>query len=180
MLFINPMWDSESERIGKQKCTPLGYKLHGISDLIGFASLLLLLVTGVYLRYRSVVGTYHSTLLWLHDGSKAVIQDYKGHPYKAKLLGVFCDKCDETILAYNASEEASWLAFRYQVDRQAASELVEIRKRLKLTQAQAAKLGGGGKNAFSRYERGQTKPVAAVINLFKLLDKHPDLIKELV
>ena len=28
--------------------------------------------------------------------------------------------------------------------------------------------------------RGQAKPVAAVINLFKLLDKHPDLIKELV
>lgn len=28
--------------------------------------------------------------------------------------------------------------------------------------------------------RGQAKPMAAVINLFKLLDKHPELIKELV
>lgn len=116
----------------------------------------------------------------LHDGSKVVTQEYKGHPYKAKLPGAFCDKCDEAILVYDAAEEAAWLAFRDQVDRQAASELVEIRKRLKLTQAQAAKLAGGGKNAFSRYERGQAKPVAAVINLFKLLDKHPDLIKELV
>jgi HTH-type transcriptional regulator/antitoxin MqsA len=116
----------------------------------------------------------------LHDGSKVVTQDYKGHPYQAKLHGAFCDKCDEAILVYDASEEAAWLAFRDQVDSQAARELEGIRKRLKLTQAQAAKLAGGGKNAFSRYERGQAKPVAAVINLFKLLDKHPDLIKELV
>jgi len=115
----------------------------------------------------------------LHDGSKTVTQDYKGHPYQAQVRGAFCDKCDEAILTYDVAEEAAWLAFRDQVDRLAASELESIRKRLKLTQAQAAKLAGGGKNAFSRYERGQAKPVAAVINLFKLLDKHPDLIKEL-
>ena len=115
----------------------------------------------------------------LHDGSKTVTQDYKGHPYQSQVRGAFCDKCDEAILVYDAAEEAAWLAFRDQVDRQVASELEAIRKRLKLTQAQAAKLAGGGKNAFSRYERGQAKPVAAVINLFKLLDKHPDLIKEL-
>ena len=115
----------------------------------------------------------------LHDGSKAVTQEYKGHSYQAKVRGAFCDKCDEAILTYNANDEAAWLAFRDQVDQQVASELESIRKRLKLTQAQAAKLTGGGKNAFSRYERGQAKPVAAVINLFKLLDKHPDLIKEL-
>ena len=116
----------------------------------------------------------------LHDGSRTVTQEYKGHPYQAQVRGAFCDKCDEAVLIYDAAEEEAWLAFRDQVDRQAASELESIRKRLKLTQAQAAKLAGGGKNAFSRYERGQAKPVAAVINLFKLLDKHPDLIKELV
>jgi len=115
----------------------------------------------------------------LHDARKVVTQDYKGYPYQALVQGAFCDKCDEAVLIYDADEEAAWLAFRDQVDRQAASELVAIRKRLNLTQAQAAKLAGGGKNAFSRYERGQAKPVVAVINLFKLLDKHPDLIKEL-
>jgi len=115
----------------------------------------------------------------LHDGSKTVTQEYKGHPYQAQVRGAFCDKCDEAVLVYDAAEEAAWLAFRDQVDQQVAGELEAIRKRLKLTQAQAAKLTGGGKNAFSRYERGQAKPVAAVINLFKLLDKHPDLIKEL-
>lgn len=58
-------------------------------------------------------------------------------------------------------------------------ELVRIRKRLKLTQAQAAAIAGGGPNAFSRYERGKARPVAAVINLFRLLDKHPELLAEL-
>lgn len=116
----------------------------------------------------------------LHDDTKLIVQDYKGHKYQSRLHGAFCDKCDEAIMLHDATEETAWLEFRDQVDRQVASDLEGIRKRLKLTQIQAAKLAGGGKNAFSRYERGQAKPVAAVINLFKLLDKHPDLIKELV
>lgn len=60
-----------------------------------------------------------------------------------------------------------------------ASELVRVRKKQKLTQMEAAILAGGGKNAFSRYERGQAKPVAAVVNLFRLLDRHPELLGEL-
>lgn len=42
-----------------------------------------------------------------------------------------------------------------------------------------AAITGGGPNAFSRYERGKARPVAAVINLFRLLDKHPELLAEL-
>ena len=64
MLFINPMWDNEAERIGKQKCTPLGYTLHTISDLLGFVGLLLLFGTGAYLGYRSITGTFSAALLW--------------------------------------------------------------------------------------------------------------------
>ena len=65
MLFINPMWDNEAERIGKQRCTRLGYALHGISDLIGFFALLLLFGIAAYLGYRGVVGTCRASLLWL-------------------------------------------------------------------------------------------------------------------
>jgi len=38
---------------------------------------------------------------------------------------------------------------------------------------------GGGVNAFSRYENGKTKPPLALVKLFKLLDRHPDLLDEL-
>jgi hypothetical protein len=41
-MFINPMWDSKSQRLGKQKCTPRGYWLHAVSDLAGFFVLVLL------------------------------------------------------------------------------------------------------------------------------------------
>lgn len=64
-MFVHPMWDNESQRIGKQKCTPLGYTLHVIADLIGAIGLLILFVTGAYLAYRGVSGTFHKTLYWL-------------------------------------------------------------------------------------------------------------------
>jgi hypothetical protein len=64
-MFINPMWDNEAERIGKQRCTPLGYALHVVSDLIGFFALLLLLGTCAYLGYLSIVGTFRASFLWL-------------------------------------------------------------------------------------------------------------------
>jgi HTH-type transcriptional regulator/antitoxin MqsA len=31
-----------------------------------------------------------------------------------------------------------------------------------------------------RYERGEATPLPAVVNLFRLLDKHPELLKDLV
>lgn len=60
------------------------------------------------------------------------------------------------------------------------SEIRRIRRKLGLSQAAAARLTGGGHNAFSRYERGEATPVIAVIHLFRLLDKHPELLKDLV
>jgi HTH-type transcriptional regulator/antitoxin MqsA len=58
--------------------------------------------------------------------------------------------------------------------------LASVRERLNLNQQQAGKVFGGGANAFSRYESGKTKPPVALVKLFKVLDKHPDLFKEVV
>ena len=46
------------------------------------------------------------------------------------------------------------------------------------TMQEAARLTGGGHNAFSRYERGEASPLPAVVNLFRLLDKHPSLLRD--
>ena len=64
-MFLYPMWDNESQRIGKQKCTPWGYTLHGIAELLGFIGLLLLFGVGIYLGCKGVSGTFRATLLWL-------------------------------------------------------------------------------------------------------------------
>ena len=58
-------------------------------------------------------------------------------------------------------------------------EIRRIRRKLSLSQIAAARLTGGGHTAFSRYERGEATPLPAVINLFRLLDKHPELLSDL-
>jgi hypothetical protein len=65
MLFLHPMWDHESQRIGKQRCTPTGYALHVIAELIGLAGLLLLLALAVVLMTKAVAGTFRAAHLWL-------------------------------------------------------------------------------------------------------------------
>jgi hypothetical protein len=65
MLFIQPMWDSENERLGLKACTELGYTVRGIGDLVGFIGLLLLLATPVYLVYRFLRDKFSAGDLWL-------------------------------------------------------------------------------------------------------------------
>ena len=97
------------------------------------------------------------------------------------LSGWRCGGCDEvefeheSAIRYAAAGDE--LIRRVRVSQ--AKDLRRIRERLGMTQATAASLTGGGHNAFSRYEKGLISPMAAVLNLFRLLDKHPDLLDEL-
>jgi len=54
------------------------------------------------------------------------------------------------------------------------------RKKLGLKQSEAGQLFGGGISAFSEYERGKAQPHQSTVLLLKLLEKHPELLKELV
>jgi HTH-type transcriptional regulator/antitoxin MqsA len=90
--------------------------------------------------------------------------------------------CGDIEYTDNDSSERVWNAIEAlgaKAKARDAALLTHARKRLKLTQKQAAELTGGGHNAFSRYERGEAVPMRAVVNLFKILDKHPELVKEL-
>jgi len=97
------------------------------------------------------------------------------------LSGWRCAACGEvefdaeSVCRYAAAGDSLVLRAR----ELACTELRRIRRRLGLSQARAARLTGGGHNAFSRYERGEAVPLPAVVNLFRLLDKHPELLKEL-
>lgn len=115
----------------------------------------------------------------LVDSVRKVEEQYKGHSFASVIGGAFCDHCQDGFPELDSGQEAAWMAFRDRVDAEEAAELARIRRKLRLTQSEAATLAGGGKNAFSRYEKGKTKPVAAVINLFRLLDRHPELLNEL-
>jgi HTH-type transcriptional regulator/antitoxin MqsA len=98
------------------------------------------------------------------------------------LSGWRCGICDdvefdaESAQRYAAAGDALVLRDR----KRQSEEIRRIRRKLGLSQVAAARLTGGGHNAFSRYERGEASPLPAVINLFRLLDKHPELLKDLV
>ncbi len=64
-MFIYPMWDSETQRIGKQKCTPLGSRLHLLAEMIGFVSLFAVPSVLLFLAYRGISGSFHSSLWWI-------------------------------------------------------------------------------------------------------------------
>lgn len=57
--------------------------------------------------------------------------------------------------------------------------ILNVLKKLNLDQRDTAEIFGGGINAFSRYENDKKKPPLALVNLFKLLDRHPDLLNEI-
>ena len=106
------------------------------------------------------------------DGMESVVKN---------VVGWHCAECGEIEFSKGQAErynDALQLLKAKLIDRD-AQDLARIRKKLKLTQQQAAILTGGGKNAFSRYENGQAKPMAAVINLFRLLERNPKLVKDL-
>lgn len=115
----------------------------------------------------------------LHDGVRERTNDYRGHTFAATYTGAFCDRCGDGMIYHQSKIDDEWDAFCAHVDTNERRELAAIRARLGLTQEDASKLSGGGHNAFSRYERGEAKPMMAVMNLFRLLDRYPSLLPEL-
>ena len=107
-----------------------------------------------------------------HDGMTSVVKDVSGWR---------CETCGEvefdnaSARRYAAAGDELVLRAR----RHQSQELKRVRLKLGLSQVAAARLTGGGHNAFSRYERGEAAPLPAVVNLFRLLDKHPELLSDL-
>lgn len=99
---------------------------------------------------------------------------YQGYETIIDQPGDYCDHCGEAILsgADLRATEKQLNDFQARIEGLLTSEEIRtIRKRLKLTQKQAADIFGGGVNAFSRYERGEVRPIKAVNYLLKILDK---------
>ena len=114
------------------------------------------------------------------EGETFVVE-HAGRRIKVEgLSGWRCGACGEvefdaeSARRYAAAGDSLVLRER---DRQ-SKEIRRIRRKLGLSQLAAARLTGGGHNAFSRYERGEVTPLPAVIKLLRLLDKHPELLKD--
>jgi HTH-type transcriptional regulator/antitoxin MqsA len=123
-------------------------------------------------------------------GAAELIHDTRDLPYTYKgetttihaVTADFCLACGESIAGMVESERVmrEMLEFNKQVNATIVDPgfIAGVRKKLDLGQREAAEIFGGGVNAFSRYENGKTKPPLALVKLFKLLDRHPDLLDE--
>lgn len=123
-------------------------------------------------------------------GAAELIHDTRDLPYTYKgeatviaaVTGDFCPACAESILDAAESNRVmrEMRAFSKQVNAAIVDPgfITNVRKKLDLDQREAAEIFGGGINAFSRYENGKTKPPLALVKLFRLLDRHPDLLSE--
>ena len=108
---------------------------------------------------------------------------YKGESITIRNVpGWYCPDCGESepVTLKDANDFSRKIEEAIQAaDYRQRQELRSIRKRLKLKQAEAAEIFGGGVNAFSEYERGVRKPNKSTVLLLRLLDRHPGLLAEL-
>lgn len=123
-------------------------------------------------------------------GAAELVHDTRGLPYVYKgesttipgVTGDFCPTCSEVVLDRDHGDRYGELIGAFQREVNASyvdpAFIVSVRKKLALDQREAAEIFGGGVNAFSRYENGKTKPPRALVKLLKLLDRHPELLKE--
>lgn len=123
-------------------------------------------------------------------GAAELVHDCRDLPYTYKgestlipaLTGDFCPACGEAIFDRDQGDRYSELVGQFQRQVNAAfvnpDYIAKVRKQLDLDQRQAAEIFGGGVNAFSRYETGKTKPPLALVKLLKVLERHPELLKE--
>jgi HTH-type transcriptional regulator/antitoxin MqsA len=94
------------------------------------------------------------------------------------ISGWHCPQCGECEFDPGEGERHSAELDRMMREHQ-AKEIRAIRKKLGLKQSEAGSLFGGGVSAFSEYERGKTQPHKSTLLLFRLLDAHPELMREL-
>jgi HTH-type transcriptional regulator / antitoxin MqsA len=97
------------------------------------------------------------------------------------MKGDFCPACGEGVWdeeSYRRYTEAQTAIIRA-VKGDVSADIRRIRKSLKLTQTELSEVVGIGKVAFSRYERGETRPPTPLVKLLKLVEKHPDLLAEM-
>ncbi|WP_343632158.1 type II toxin-antitoxin system MqsA family antitoxin [Roseateles sp.] len=124
-------------------------------------------------------------------GAAELVQDTRDmeHLYKGNatvipdVVGDYCPACDECLMEPAESDRVirAMNDFEKQVNAEAVdpSFIVRVRKKLALDQREAAALFGGGVNGFSRYETGKTQPPLSLIQLLRVLDRHPSLLDEI-
>jgi HTH-type transcriptional regulator/antitoxin MqsA len=117
----------------------------------------------------------------IHDENHTEMITHNGESVTPTgLSGWFCTSCGDGWFDNESnirvSEAGDGLVLKSRELR--SQEVRRIRKKLGLTQKEAAAIFGGGPNAFSLYERGKIEPHTSTLKLLHLLDRNPNLVDE--
>ena len=107
---------------------------------------------------------------------------YRGKPLVVKLPYAECNSCGFDVVSYELMVEGDAIvkeAKRKADGLYSPDEIQQARLKLELTQAEAAEFFGGGRNAFSKYERGEVTQGVSLDKLMKVCLKHPIIYHDL-
>lgn len=112
-------------------------------------------------------------------GVQPITLTYKDLSTTFDMPGWYCAECGESVHTGSdmALSDRHLNALKAQAENVLPpAEIRRIRRKLKLTQAAAGSLVGGGPNAFHKYESGLVLPSQAVSNLLYVLEVKPDVL----
>jgi HTH-type transcriptional regulator/antitoxin MqsA len=115
-------------------------------------------------------------------GSKPMTIRYKGAEATFDMPGWYCEASGESVHTGEDMKvsDRELNRLRAKVEHLLSPEEIRrVRKRLRLTQREAGRLIGGGPNAFQKYESGEVLASRAASNLLRVLDRHPDELRNL-
>jgi len=116
------------------------------------------------------------------------LDDMESISYKGSVLSIsmeysVCNKCEREFVSKQQilNNDSRVRDAKKSVDGLLTStEIYHARTSMELTQEQAALVFGGGKNAFSKYERSEVSQSVAMDKLIRICLKHPTVLHELL
>ena len=107
---------------------------------------------------------------------------YKGRTIQVLITYSVCENCAREFITKPQilRNEAALRAAKKKFDGLlSAEDIVRAREELSLTQEQASRVFGGGRNAFSKYERGEVSQSVAMDKLIRICLNHRDIFRAL-
>lgn len=117
------------------------------------------------------------------ERSETEIYTYKSTDYEVLIHFLVCNSCHDEFLNKEQilRNEINIREAKKKIDGLLSAEgLREIRKQLKLTQEQASEVFGGGRNAFSKYERSEVSQSVSMDKLIRLSGQDRYIFRKLL
>lgn len=102
---------------------------------------------------------------------------YKGRSRTFDMPGWYSDSSDESIFtrADLKISDRQLAMLKAEAENLAGpDEVAHLRRRFRLSQAEAGRILGGGPRAFQKYESGEVVASRGMTNLLRLLARHPE------